>query len=83
MGGDGLCRAGALEDEELGQDGDGFEVDREGPQGLERELDPVLCVVEDKGQERTWTEQVLQSERVQRRIVRCPGDDEWSETGRG
>ena len=65
---DRFCFAGALEDEELREDGDGLEEDGEGPE----DLCHVAGVVEDDPEEERGTEEVLDAEGVNGRIMRWP-----------
>ena len=72
--GDRLGLAGALEHEELGEDRDGLEEDRERPEDLgDRE-----AVVEEQREDRARAQEVLDAERVYRRVVCWPkGQDVW------
>lgn len=64
MGGDRLCFACSLEHEQLGQDGDGFEVDGERPEDLGR-CPGVSC---DEREEKAREEEVFEFEGVDRGV---------------
>ena len=68
MGRDRFCFTGALEDEELREDGDGLEEDGEGPE----DLCQVVGVVEDDPEEERGAEEVLDAEGVDGRVMRWP-----------
>jgi hypothetical protein len=57
---DGLCFACALEDEELGEDGDGLEEDGEGP----KDLCDGVRVVEEKSEEECGGDEELDAEGI-------------------
>lgn len=65
MGRDGLGLAGALQHEELGQDGDGFEPDGERPQ----DFGEGVFVGEDDGEDGGASEEVLDFEGVDIGVV--------------
>lgn len=65
MGGDSLGLARSLEHEQLGQDGDGFEEDGEGPE----DLGDVEFVVEDEAEDDAGPEEVLDFEGVDCGVV--------------
>jgi hypothetical protein len=65
---DRFCFAGALEDEELREDGDGLEEDGEGPE----DLCQVEGVVEEDPEEERGAEEVLDAEGVDGRVMRWP-----------
>jgi len=64
--GDGVGLAGALQHEELRQDGDGLEPDAEGPEDLERRV----LVGEEQREHRRAEQQVLHAEGVEGRGLR-------------
>ena len=68
MGRDCFCFACALEDEELREDGNGFEEDGEGP-GYLRD---GVGVVKDKSEDQGRCDEVFDTEGVDRRVVRWP-----------
>ena len=76
---DGLGLAGALEEEQLGEDGDGLEEDGEGPQEL-GEGEPV---VEEEGKECAGAQEVFDAERVYRRVVCWPTWRRRQQRGKG
>jgi len=65
---DRFCFAGALEDEELREDGDGLEEDGEGPE----DLCQVVGVVEEDPEEERGAEEVLDAEGVDGWVMRWP-----------
>lgn len=68
MRGDGLCLAGALEHEQLREDGDRLEPDREGP----CELEQRVLVVEEQRSDHDRHEEVVEPEGVERSVLRRP-----------
>jgi hypothetical protein len=68
---DGFCFAGALEDEELGEDGDGFKEDGERPEDLRY----GVGVIEEDSEYECGAEEVLDTEDVDGWVVRRPGTD--------
>jgi len=68
---DRFCFAGALEDEELREDGDGLEEDGEGPE----DLCQAEGVVEEDPEEERGAEEVLDAEGVDGRVMRWPETD--------
>jgi len=65
MRGDGLGLAGALQEEELRQDGDALEPDGEGPE----DLGGRVAVGIDEGEDQRAPEEVLDAEGIEVRIV--------------
>lgn len=63
---DGLCLAGPLQHEELGQNGHRLEIDTERPHDLHK----VKVIVEEQCQNETGTHEVLQPDGVDGGIVR-------------
>jgi len=57
---DGFCFACALEDEELGEDGDGLEEDGEGPE----DFCEGVRIVEDESENKCGAGEVLDAEGV-------------------
>jgi len=65
---DGFGFTGALEDEELWEDGDGLEEDGKGPEDF---CDRVR-VVEDDPEKKCGADEVLDAEGVDRGVIRWP-----------
>lgn len=81
---DRFCFTGALEDEELREDGDGLEEDGEGPEDLRQ----VVGVVEEDPEEERGAEEELDAESVDGRVVRwsvarCGVEWGWSTLDEG
>ena len=74
---DGLRLAGALEEEQLGKDGDGLEEDGEGPQ----EFGDGEPVVEEEREDDARAHQVFDAERIYRGVVCWTAHD--GKEGRG
>ena len=71
---DRFCFAGALEDEELREDGDGLEEDGERP----KDLYDGMGIVEDDTKEECRAEEVLDTEGVDGRVIcRSVACAEW------
>jgi len=65
---DCFCFTCALEDEELREDGNGFEKNGEGPEYFS----DVVGVVEEESEDECGAEEVLDTERVDGRVVCWP-----------
>jgi len=69
MGCNCLRFSGALEHEQLGEDGNCFQPDREGPENLGE----VEFVVEEEGEDEAWPEEVFNFEGVNGRVMGWSG----------